>query len=228
MSDLKREYGTEQISSLGTIQGIRLRPGMYIGSTSQKGATHCVLETTDNCTDEFSAGFGDTVDVTIDTDTSVEVQDHGRGVPVGLHHEWKKEDGTPENTLTGVFTRLHSGSKFGGNSGYAGGTGGLHGVGMKAVNALSTSFIVTVKREGKIYKQEFSCGKPITDVLEIGTCDKNDTGTNIKYHLDNTIFKMTTEPSCKDLQNRLNELASLNAGLKYKYNNKITNVEKEF
>lgn len=111
-------YGTQQIDSLDGLEAVRKRPGMYIGSTSQKGVTHCVYEVTDNIFDEFLAGYGNVAYVTIKKDTSLEIKDMGRGIPVGPHHKWKNPDGTPQDTLTGILTRLHAGGKFGGDSGY--------------------------------------------------------------------------------------------------------------
>lgn len=228
LTKVTNSYGTEQIDSLDGLEAVRKRPGMYIGSTSQKGVTHLVWEVTDNCFDEFLAGYGQEIEILVKKDSSVIVIDHGRGIPVGPHHKWKNPDGTPQDTLTGILTRLHAGGKFNGaDSGYKV-SGGLHGVGTKAVNALSKLFIATVKRNGNIYQQKFSKGKPITEIQIIGNCDVNDTGTIIEYHPDPEIFKITLEPNCKDLQNRIDELASLNAGIKVIYKNEITGINKEY
>lgn len=113
------DYGTDQIDSLDGLEAVRKRPGMYIGSTSQKGVTHLVWEVTDNCFDEFLAGYGDEITILVRKDGSVVVNDHGRGIPVGPHHKWKNPDGTPQDTLTGILTKLHAGGKFNGeDSGY--------------------------------------------------------------------------------------------------------------
>jgi DNA gyrase subunit B len=201
---------------------------MYIGSTSQQGITHLVLETIDNSFDEFMTGYGEEIDITIKEDSTVVVRDYARGIPVGPHHKWKNKDGTPMNTLTGVLTKLHAGGKFNQEDGGYKVSGGLHGVGVKAVNALSEKFTTIVRREGKVYQQDFEEGKPVTEVEVIDTCDKNNTGTTIKYRPDDKIFKFTTQPSCKELRSRLKELVALNAGITVNYHNEITDVEEEF
>lgn len=223
------DYGVEQITSLEGALQIRRRPGMYIGSTSSPGGglTTMVREAVDNSIDEFTAGFGDTIDVLIKKDSTVRVIDHGRGMPVGPHPQWKNPDGTPMNTLTGLVTKLHAGGKFGGDSGYVN-SAGLHGIGIKCCNFLSTIFIVTVKRDGKIYQQKFEKGIEVTGVEVIGECDKNDTGTTIEYRPDSEIFKHGITPSCSLLQSKFDEVTSLNTGLKIIYNNEITGVSREF
>jgi DNA gyrase subunit B len=225
---VQTSYGVEQIDSLEGLEAVRKRPGMYIGSTSQKGVTHLVYEVADNCFDEFVAGFGDLVKIHIAKDCTVTIADKGRGIPVGPHPKWTNEDGTPMDTLTGILTKLHAGGKFNKEgSGYKV-AAGLHGIGTKAVNALSDKFTAVVKRDGKIYHQEFSRGNPVTPVKVIGQCELTDTGTIISYHPDPSIFKITLEPNCKDLQARLSELASLNGGITVDYQNDITNVKKVF
>ena len=199
---------------------------MYIGSTSQRGITQLIWEILDNCVDEFVAGYGDEILLNVFKNGMVNVQDHGRGMPVGLHHKWKNPDGTPMNALTGLLTKLHAGGKFG-NSGYKV-SGGLHGVGSKCVNALSDNFRVVVKRDGKIWQQTFSKGVPTSDVEQIGTCDINDTGTYTEYMPDKTIFKQTIEPSDAAIQARLDEITSLNGGLKVIYTNEKNNTTLEF
>jgi len=225
---VETEYGVEQIDSLEGLEAVRKRPGMYIGSTSQRGVTHLVWEVADNSFDEYVAGFGKEITLHVAKDCTVTTIDHGRGMPVGPHPKWKNPDGTPMETLTGLFTKLHAGGKFNASdSGYKV-SAGLHGVGIKAVNALSDKLVVTVKKNGKIYQQEFSKGSPVHDVKVIGICDKNDSGTTVSYHPDPSIFKITLEPNCKDLQNRIDELASLNAGVKVHYKNDITGVDKTY
>lgn len=223
------DYDTGQIDSLEGLDAVRKRPGMYIGSTSQKGVTHLVWEVADNSVDEFVAGHGKDVMFHVLDDATVIIRDNGRGIPVGPHHKWTNEDGTPQDTLIGILTRLHAGGKFNAaGSGYKV-SAGLHGVGTKAVNALSDLFIAEVRRGGKVYKQEFSKGKPLTKApVVIGDCDIDNTGTQIMYHPDPEIFKITLEPNDKDLQNRMAELASLNAGLKIMYANDITGTQETY
>ncbi len=122
------EYGTKQIDSLDGLESVRKRPGMYIGSTSQKGLTHLIFEVADNSFDEFVAGYGNEIEIHIKDDCSVMIKDYGRGIPVGPHHRWKNDDDTPMDTLTGILTKLHAGGKFGqDDSGYKV-SAGLHGV----------------------------------------------------------------------------------------------------
>ena len=201
---------------------------MYIGTTSQMGLNVLVREIWDNSIDEYTAGFGDTIDIEIFKNGRVKVIDHGRGIPVGPHPEWKKPDGTPLDTLTGILTILHAGGKFGEEGSAYKSAAGLHGVGSKCANALSKEFIATVKRDGKIYQQKFKYGDPVTDVEVIGSCDINDTGTTIEYEPDPNIFKQTVLPNCNALQNKIDEVTSLNGGLTIKYKNNNTNVEKVF
>lgn len=221
------EYSTDQIDSLEGLDAVRKRPGMYIGSTSQKGVTHLVWEVADNSVDEFVAGFGKEVAFHVLEDATVVIRDNGRGIPVGPHHKWKRPDGSPEDTLIGILTRLHAGGKFNtADSGYKV-SAGLHGVGTKAVNALSDLFVAEVRRNGKLYRQEFSKGKPLTEApVVVG--EATDTGTQIMYHPDPEIFKITLEPNDKDLQNRMAELASLNAGLKIMYANDISGTSETY
>lgn len=223
LTTVETEYGVDQITDLEGLEAVRKRPGMYIGSTSQKGINHLVWEIADNSIDEFVAGHGEDIWVTVAKDCSVTIRDNGRGIPVGPHSKWQNEDGTPQDTLIGILTRLHAGGKFNGaGSGYKV-SGGLHGIGSKAANALSDRFRVQVRRGGKIYQQDFSRGKPLhKDPIIVGTCDLDDTGTETTYHPDAEIFKTTLEPNCKDLQDRMSELASLNAGLSIYYTNEIT------
>lgn len=235
MSDLEKdlmqvenEYGSDQIDALEGLEAVRRRPGMYIGSTSQKGVTHLIWEVADNSVDEFVAGYGQDVWIHIAEDATVKVKDNGRGIPVGPHKSIKDKDGNPMDTLTIVCTKLHAGGKFNGeNSGYKV-SAGLHGVGIKTITALSDSMTVKVRRNGKIYQQKFSRCYPTTPVEIIGDCDINDTGTETFYHPDKEIFKQTLFPECKAIQNRLTELASLNAGLKFYYSNDNTGFTGEY
>lgn len=220
-------YGVDQVDSLEGLEAVRKRPGMYIGSTSQRGVTQLIWEILDNSVDENVAGYGDEILIHIMEGGKVRIEDHGRGMPVGLHQKWKNVDGTPMNALTGLLTKLHAGGKFG-NGGYKV-SGGLHGVGAKCTNALSQSFFVIVKKgTGDIWGQKFSKGECITEVMHLGNCDPKDTGTIIEYIPDPEIFKQTIEPSDAAIQSRLDEIASLNAGLTIKYKNDITGTDKVY
>lgn len=221
------EYGVDQVDSLEGLDAVRKRPGMYVGSTSQRGVTHLIWEILDNSVDENVAGYGSEILLNVMKGGKVRIEDHGRGMPVGPHAKWKNPDGTPMDALTGLLTKLHAGGKFG-NGGYKV-SGGLHGVGAKCTNALSeTFFVITKKSTGDIWGQKFSKGNPVSDVLNLGSCDPTDTGTIVEYIPDKEIFKQTIEPSDASIQSRLDEITSLNAGLKIIYNNDIANVHKEY
>ena len=204
----QQQYNEDQIKVLEGLEAVRLRPGMYIGSTSSKGLHHLVWEIVDNSIDEHMAGFGNEINVTIHEDNSITVSDKGRGIPVGIH----KEKGIP--TVEVVLTVLHAGGKFGGEGSAYKSSGGLHGVGSSVVNALSERMKVTVRREGKIYQIEFSRGETIKKLEVIGETDINDTGTTVWFKPDPEIFKETTEFDYQTIYNRLRECAFLNAGLK--------------
>lgn len=228
---VQNDYGAEQIDALEGLIAVRKRPGMYIGSTSQKGVTHLVWEVADNSIDEFVAGFGKDVWFHVAEDATVTVKDNGRGMPVGPNIKFKWPDGSPKDALTVLMTQLHAGGKFNGkDSGYKV-SAGLHGVGVKAVNALSDLTTVRVRRDGNIYEQQFSKGEPLEkDPKIVGTYDPatTSTGTDVTYHPDKEIFKQTLFPDCKALQARMAELASLNAGLRIHYKNDATGVETEY
>ena len=198
----KETYDASSISVLEGLEAVRKRPGMYIGSTSRKGLNHLIYEIVDNAVDEHLAGYCDTIHVTLEADGSATVTDNGRGIPVGMH-----EKGVPAERL--VFTTLHAGGKF--DKGSYKVSGGLHGVGMSCVNALSTHMTTQVFRNGKIYQQEYEIGKPLYSVKEVGTADI--TGTRQQFWPDDTIFTETVY-DYKILASRLRELAYLNAGLR--------------
>lgn len=203
---MSTEYGADQIQILEGLEAVRKRPGMYIGSTSSRGLHHLVYEIVDNSVDEALAGFCDTIKVTINKDNSVQVEDNGRGIPVGINHK----AGIPAVEV--VFTILHAGGKFGGG-GYKV-SGGLHGVGASVVNALSNWLEVTICQEGKVYKQRYEKGHVCYPLKEIGTCDMEKTGTTVVFKPDETIFQETTVYEFDILKQRLREMAFLTKNLK--------------
>ena len=215
------QYGVEQISVLSQLEHVRLRPAMYIGTVSDaRGPAQMAFEIVDNSVDEHEAGFGDYIAVTVAKDFTVTVVDHGRGIPVGPHPTAKDDDGNPVDTLTLALTTLNAGGKFKvgeDDAGYAAGVSGMHGVGSSVVQMLSDSFEVTVHRDGGVYHQTFSRGKPTSPVVKQRTMTADEhTGTTVVYHPDPTIFTHTLNPGDR-LPSRLNELASLNPGLTIDY-----------
>jgi DNA gyrase subunit B len=196
-------YSAENIQVLEGLEAVRKRPAMYIGDISTKGLHHLVYEVVDNSIDEALAGYCDHIEVTINEDNSVTVQDNGRGIPVDMHEKEQK------SALEVVMTVLHAGGKF--DKGSYKVSGGLHGVGVSCVNALSTHMTTQVFRNGKIYQQEYSCGKPLYPVKEVGT--SSITGTRQQFWPDSTIFTETVY-SYDVLATRMRELAYLNAGIK--------------
>lgn len=197
------EYGADSITALEGLEAVRKRPSMYIGSTDIKGLHHLVWEVVDNSIDEHLAGHCSFIDVVVHPDNSITVKDDGRGIPVDLHPKLKK------SALEVVMTVLHAGGKFDKNTYKV--SGGLHGVGVSCVNALSVYMRAEVHRGGKIYKQEYRRGKPEYDVQEIGTTDKR--GTHITFLPDPEIFE-TDEYKYDTLAHRLRELSFLNKGLR--------------
>ena len=204
-TEIKTEYGADQIQILEGLEAVRKRPGMYIGSTSSRGLHHLVYEIVDNAVDEALAGYCDTIDVSVNEDNSITVIDNGRGIPVGINHK----AGIPAVEV--VFTILHAGGKFGGG-GYKV-SGGLHGVGASVVNALSTWLEVTIYNEGKVYRQRYERGKTMYSLKVVGECEKEKTGTMVTFHPDPEIFEETVF-DFNILKHRFRELAFLTKGLK--------------
>ena len=201
----EKKYSAHNIQVLEGLEAVRKRPAMYIGDTSVKGLHHLVSEVVDNSIDEALAGFCDTINVTIGEDNSITVKDNGRGIPVDEHEKLKK------SALEVVMTVLHAGGKF--DKGSYKVSGGLHGVGVSCVNALSDYLRAEVRRGGKIYCQEYAYGKPTCDVHIIGDCG-DEHGTTVKFHPDATIFTQTTVYEYNILATRLRDLAYLNAGVR--------------
>ena len=195
-------YTADNIQVLEGLEAVRRRPSMYIGDTSSKGLHHLVYEVVDNSIDEALAGYASHIDVVITEDNSIQVTDNGRGIPVDMHEKLNKP------ALEVVLTVLHAGGKF--DKGSYKVSGGLHGVGVSCVNALSTYLRAEVRRNGKVYMQEFSCGQPTGQMKVLG--DTEEHGTTIYFHPDNTIFSETVY-DYKTLATRLRDLAFLNAGI---------------
>ncbi len=214
---MSENYSESSIKVLEGLQAVRQRPGMYIGSTGVRGLHHLVYEVIDNSIDEAMAGFCTDIHVILHVDGSVTVEDNGRGIPVGMHPTAKKP------TVEVVLTVLHAGGKFDSNSYKT--SGGLHGVGVSVVNALSSHLHVTVKRDGGVYEQSYEKGKPTTTCDKVGTTDK--TGTKITFHPDPEIFE-TLEFSFETLARRFRELAYLNSGIKIIVTDERFDKQQEF
>ena len=201
------DYDAGSIQVLEGLEAVRKRPGMYLGDPHDGSALHhCIWEVVDNSVDEHLAGHTKQIDIVLHDDHSLSVRDYGRGIPVGIHEEFGI------SAAEVIMTKLHAGGKFD-NSSYKV-SGGLHGVGVSAVNAVSEWMEMTIHRDGIVYFQRYETGIPVEDLKEIGTCDENDTGTHISFKPDLTIFTNVTEFNLEEIETRVSETAFLNAGLK--------------
>lgn len=199
------EYGARQIQVLEGLEAVRERPAMYIGSVDSPGLHHLVYEVVDNSIDEALAGYCTEIDVAINPDESVTVQDDGRGIPIDTHEDYDRP------AVEVILTELHAGGKFDDKSYQV--SGGLHGVGVSVVNALSTEFVVDVKRDGAVWSQTFERGEPVSELERVRElADTEETGTEITFWPDDTIFEATTF-DLSTLENRMRELAFLNPGV---------------
>lgn len=215
LQEKAQEYDASQIQVLEGLEAVRMRPGMYIGSTSKEGLHHLVWEIVDNSIDEALAGFASKIEVFIEPDNSITVVDNGRGIPVDI----QEKTGRP--AVETVFTVLHAGGKFGGG-GYKV-SGGLHGVGSSVVNALSTQLDVHVYKNGQVYFQEYKRGEVVADLKVVGETDRS--GTTVHFTPDPEIFTETTEFDFSKLNKRIQELAFLNRGLNLSITDKREGLE---
>jgi DNA gyrase subunit B len=215
----KEDYGAESIKVLEGLEGVRKRPAMYIGSTGKEGLHHLVYEIVDNSVDEALAGYCKQITVILNQDGSVTVEDDGRGIPVDIHSQLKIP------AVQVALTKLHAGGKFDKKSYMI--SGGLHGVGVSVVNALSEKLIIEIKREGKIHHQEYSRGNAKTKLTVIGKTGRDETGTKITFWPDEEIFS-TVKFDYTVLETRFREIAFLNAGLRIDLIDQNKNIKEEF
>ncbi len=213
------EYSAKDIKILEGLEGVRRRPAMYIGGTGKDGLHHLVYEVVDNSVDECLAGVCNTIKVILHKDGSVSVEDNGRGMPVDLHPIYKK------SAMEIIVTKLHAGGKFDKKAYQV--SGGLHGVGISVVAALSKMMKVEVKKDGKVWMQSYKIGIPNADVKTIGDCEKGATGTKVTFLPDETIFS-TTKFDFNTLSTRFREICFLNAGLKILFTDEISGKKEEF
>ena len=218
MEENKNRYSAEQIKVLDGLEAVRTRPSMYIGNTAEEGLHHLIWEVVDNSIDEALAGFCDKIRVTLHEDNSVTVEDNGRGIPVDIHPTEKI------SALELVMTTLHAGGKFDHDTYKV--SGGLHGVGVSVVNALSVYAFAEVKRNGKIYKQEYTCGNRISDLAISGESDQ--TGTKIHFLPDPAIFTETVIFNYETVKNRLRELSFLNKDIRINLKDERSGQEDKF
>jgi DNA gyrase subunit B len=208
----ENQYDASSITVLEGLQAVRERPGMYIGDTHSAGLHHLVYEVVDNCIDEAMAGFADEITITLKKDGAVTVEDNGRGIPVGMHEKESQKQGRDVSALEVVMTILHAGGKFDKNTYKV--SGGLHGVGVSCVNALSKHMHVEVYKDGKVYQMDFAKGKPVHQIKMVGETSKR--GTKVEFIPDDTIFSETVF-DYDILLKRFRELAFLNKGIKINY-----------
>ena len=217
------EYNASHISILKGLEAVRKSPGMYVGDTDKKGFHHLIWEIVDNSVDEAMAGFCTEIFIHVAKDgETISVEDNGRGIPVDMHPTEKR------SALEVVLTTLHAGGKFGEAGGTYEASGGLHGVGASCVNALSDSLIAEVCREGWLYRQKYSIGKPLTKVLKVEECKKGKHGTKITWHADKDVFKNGVKTDDTLVIRRIREMAFLNRGLKISYQNDATGCKETF
>lgn len=215
----KKDYSAEKITVLEGLEAVRKRPAMYIGSTGKQGVHHLIWEIVDNSVDEAMAGFCNEISVSLNSNGSVTVIDNGRGIPVDIHPVYKLP------AVEVVVTKLHAGGKF--DKGSYAISGGLHGVGISVVNALAKHMVVTIKKEGKIYQQEYSKGKTMTPLKTIGKVDGDESGTEVTFIPDDEIFSVT-KFDFSVLETRFREMAFLNKGLKIKVKDEISGKKETF
>jgi DNA gyrase subunit B len=219
MTEKKSSYSARDIKVLEGLEGVRKRPAMYIGSTGKEGLHHLVFEVVDNSVDECLAGVCNSIKITINKDSSVTIEDNGRGMPVDMHPIYKK------SAMELIVTKLHAGGKFDKKAYQV--SGGLHGVGISVVAALSKKMDVEVKKQGKIYLQSYKFGKAITKVKAVGKCKKEETGTKIIFIPDDSIFS-TLDFDFNTLATRFREICFLNAGLRILFKDEKSGKSEDF